>query len=71
MSALDESALKRPMGTDHRFLPSLETVRGLAALTVCLTQASDITVNGTPLLPRSAWWVFRFNGHGPVSCFSC
>jgi peptidoglycan/LPS O-acetylase OafA/YrhL len=69
MSALQESALERPMEKDHRFIPSLETLRGLAALTVCLTHACDINVNGAPLLSRSSWSRFLFNGHGPVVVF--
>ena len=69
MSALHESALERPLGTKHRFIPSLESLRGLAALTVCLTHASGIKINGAPLLPRSSWWVFLLNGHGPVVVF--
>ena len=36
-----ERALKRRR-TANRFIPSLESVRGLAALTVCLFHAADI-----------------------------
>ena len=59
----------RPRRGDHRFIPGLESARGLAALTVCLAHACGITVGGKPLLDRGSPWFFLFNSHGAVVLF--
>lgn len=54
---------------EHRFIPGLESIRGLAALSVCLFHASAIRVGGTPLIEDKSWPPILFNGHGAVILF--
>src|ERR1700730_4256942 len=51
------------------FIPSLESIRGLAALTVCLFHAAAIPFMGAPIVRTdSALWLL-FNGYGAVVLF--
>ena len=63
-----ERALKRRR-TANRFIPSLESVRGLAALTVCLFHAADIQYLDRPILNNDAFLRLILNGHGAVILF--
>jgi peptidoglycan/LPS O-acetylase OafA/YrhL len=52
-----------------RFIPSLESARGLAALMVCLFHAGDLELNGQPALAQTSIWRLPLNGHGAVVLF--
>jgi len=53
-----------------RFVPSLEAVRGLAALTVCLYHAAyDVHIGGAPIAPPPSPQAILFNGEGAVILF--
>src|SRR5437868_4460916 len=55
--------------TSRRFVPSLESARGLAALTVCLFHASELTFQGTVVLAKNTAVGALLNGHGAVVLF--
>src|SRR5580704_7413811 len=52
-----------------RFLSSLESLRGFAALTVCLFHAADIQYAGEQILQQHAALRLVLNGHGAVILF--
>lgn len=54
---------------DSHRIESLESLRGLAALTVCLFHAGAIKANGVPIVARNTWVDVVFNGHGAVILF--
>jgi peptidoglycan/LPS O-acetylase OafA/YrhL len=52
------------------FVRSLQSVRGLAALTVCLFHAADLTTpDGTLFLAKTSWVRVLLDGHGAVLLF--
>jgi peptidoglycan/LPS O-acetylase OafA/YrhL len=53
----------------HRFKPALESVRGIAALTVCLFHAAEINYLGAPIVASSSIARLPLNGHGAVVLF--
>lgn len=60
----------RPARTaDRRFIPGLESLRGLAALFVCLFHTGRIKLDGTNIIPVHSWLNVFFNGHGAVVLF--
>jgi peptidoglycan/LPS O-acetylase OafA/YrhL len=59
-----------PRNTDsHRFIPGLESVRGLAALAVCLFHTGHIKLNETTIVPAHSSINALFNGHSAVVLF--
>lgn len=52
-----------------RFIASLESVRGLAALTVCLFHAADVQFMGAPVLEATSAARVLLDGHGAVVLF--
>ena len=52
-----------------RFVPSLESVRGLAALTVCLFHAADSLFQGGMVLSEKNVFRMFLNGHGAIVLF--
>ncbi len=51
------------------FIPGLESVRGLAALTVCLFHATAISFKDAPLVDQGSLLSLLFNGYGAVVLF--
>lgn len=54
---------------NSRFIPSLESTRGFAALTVCLFHASDHPYRDGIVLAKNDWGGILFNGNGAVVLF--
>src|SRR3954469_10518110 len=52
-----------------RFIPGLESARGLAALTVCLFHASAVRFQGEVLVAKHSVAGTFLNGHGAVILF--
>src|SRR6266446_1662060 len=55
--------------TNGRFVPSLESARGLAALTVCLFHASEMYFQGAVVVAKNTAGGTLLNGHGAVILF--
>src|SRR5688572_28314274 len=54
---------------NERFIPSLESVRGIAALSVCLFHAADVRFQDGVVLAKYTIPGILLNGHGAVILF--